>query len=334
MILSRSAFVRSTASAAAFAALAPARAAAQPATLRLIYFPSADILPWWVGMQKGFFARENVALTLTPTPGSVYQFQHLSAGDFDIALTAIDNVIAYDEGQGQAPLPKPADFVAVCGTDDGFLHLYGRPEIKSYADLRGKSLAVDAPTTGFAFVLRTMLERNGLREGDYTLTPLGGTPQRFEKLLAGETAATLLSTPFDLLAGAKGCTNLGDASTVLGHYQGLVSATSKAWLDANLPLAARYVRGYVAALDWIFDPANTTEAIALLEAQAKLPNDLARQVYGVLTDPKTGLARKGEMDVEGVKMVLALRSTYGRPQKQLVDARKYYDDRSFKLART
>jgi ABC-type nitrate/sulfonate/bicarbonate transport system substrate-binding protein len=332
MTLSRSAFVRSVAATAAVAGLPPAPADAQATTLRVIYFPSADVLPWWVGIEKGFFARENVTVALTPTPGSVYQFQHLSAGDFEIALTAIDNVIAYDEGQGQAPLPKPADFVAFCGTDNAFLHLYARPEIKRIADLRGKSLAVDAPTTGFAFVLRKMLEQNGLHEGDYTFTPLGGTPSRYEKLLAGETAATLLTTPYDLLAGAKGYTNLGDAQTTIGRYEGLISAASRAWLSANLPLASRYVRGYVAALDWIFAPENKTEAIALLVTNAKLSNDLATQVYGVLTDPKNGLARKGEMDVEGIKTVLALRSAYGRPQKQLVDALKYYDDRSYKLA--
>jgi ABC-type nitrate/sulfonate/bicarbonate transport system substrate-binding protein len=222
--------------------------------------------------------------------------------------------------------------VTFLGCDNGFLRLYARPDIKTYADLRGKSLAVDALTTGFAFVLRKMLEQNGLHEGDYTFTPLGGTPSRYEKLLAGETAATLLTTPYDLLAGAKGYTNLGDAQTTIGRYEGLISAASRAWLSANLPLASRYVRGYVAALDWIFAPENKTEAIALLVTNAKLSNDLATQVYAVLTDPKNGLARRGEMDVDGIKTVLALRSAYGRPQKQLVDALKYYDDRSYKLA--
>ena len=104
-------------------------------------------------------------MTLTPTPGSVYQFQHLSAGDFEIGSTALDNIVAYDEGEGEAPLPNPADFAAIMGGDSGFLQLWARPEIGSYADLRGKLLAVDAIRTGFTFVLRRMLQAARRRAG-------------------------------------------------------------------------------------------------------------------------------------------------------------------------
>lgn len=329
---SRSTFVRSAA-AAALACAAPRAAGAQaPVTLRAIFFPSADVLPWWVGIEQGFFARNGVNVTLTPTPGSVYQFQHLSSGDFELALTAIDNAIAYDEGQGQAPLPKPADFVTFLGCDDGFLRLYAAPGIKTYADLRGKSLAVDALTTGFAFVLREMLAKNGLKEGDYTLEPIGGTPARYEKLLAGQTAGTLLTVPFDLLARAKGFTNLGTASDVIGAYQGLCTVASKAWLDANLDAATRYARGYLQALDWIFDRRNAAAAQAILVKNARIPADIAPEVYGVVTDARHGLARRAQMDVPGIRTVLALRSEYGRPQKRLSDPLKYYDDRAYRAA--
>ena len=329
MRLLRSVFMRSGL-AATLAAGWGTRVAAQtpvaqtPATLRGIYFPSADILPCWVGIEKGFFARENVTLLLTATPGSVYQFQHLSAGDFDIALTAIDNAIAYDEGQGQAPLPNPADFAAFLGIDNGFLRLYAQPEIKSYADLRGKALAVDALTTGFAFVLRRMLEANGLHEGDYTFTPIGGTAIRYEKLFSGETTATLLTIPFYLQARAKGYTSLGVADDVIGPYQGLVTIASRAWLNANGPLAARYVRGYLAALNWVFDPTNRVEAIAILMAHTKLDDTLAAECYDVLVDPKRGFFRGGRIDVAGVRTVLALRERYGQPPKKFGDPQRYY----------
>ena len=41
--------------------------------------------------------------TLTPTPNSVFQLTNLIDGKFDIAMTAIDNVVAYNENQGEAP---------------------------------------------------------------------------------------------------------------------------------------------------------------------------------------------------------------------------------------
>ncbi|MGD0052356.1 MAG: ABC transporter substrate-binding protein [Vulcanimicrobiaceae bacterium] len=329
MRLSRSAFVRSGLAATTLGVLpttplgAQTPAAQTSVTLRGIYFPSADILPCWVGIEKGFFGRENVTLLLTATPGSVYQFQHLSAGDFDIALTAIDNAIAYDEGQGQAPLPNPADFAAFLGIDNGFLRLYAQPEIKSYADLRGKALAVDALTTGFAFVLRRMLETNGLHDGDYTFTPIGGTPIRFEKLMAGETPATLLIPPFDLQARAKGYTSLGTADDVIGPYQGLVAVASRAWLAANGDAARRFVRGYLAALNWVLDPANRVEAIAILIAHMKLDDTLAAACYDVLVDAKHGFERGGRIDVAGVRTVLAIRQRYGQPPKTFGDPQRY-----------
>jgi ABC-type nitrate/sulfonate/bicarbonate transport system substrate-binding protein len=319
----RTAFVRSTLALGLAGAVAGRASANAPAVIRAIYFPSADVLPFWIGIEKGFFAHENVDVILTATPTSVYQFQHLSAGDFDVALTGIDNAIAYDEGQGQAPLLKPADFAAFLGIDNGFLRFYAQPEIKRYADLRGKELAVDALTTGFAFVLRAMLEANGLHDGDYTFVAVGGTQTRFEKLMAGDTPATLLTPPFDLQARARGCTNLGVATDVIGPYQGLAAVASRAWLGANAGIAASFVRGYHAALAWLVDPANRVEAIAILIEHTKLPDALADECYGVLVDPQHGFARGGTIDVAGVRTVLALRERYGQPHKTFGDPQRY-----------
>jgi len=330
MKLARSAFVR--AAAAALAAPAAARAQSPAATLRLIYFPGADMLPVYIGIQKGFFARENVTVALTPTPGSVYQFQHLSAGDFDIALTAMDNAIAYDEGQDEAPLPNPADFVAILGGDSAFLHLYARPEIATFADLRGKTLAVDAVTTGFAFVLLAMLAKNGVNADDVTLKPLGGTPARFAALVAGGCAATILNAPFNLQADAQGMHQLGDVAATLGPYQGVVSVVRKAWLGQNLTAATGYVRAMLASLRWMYDPANAAEATALLVDAGKMPAPVAAAMLPVLTAPSGGMERTGKVDVAGVKTVLALRSRYGKPQKTLTDPLRYYDDRAYRAA--
>lgn len=331
MNIARSSFVAG--SAAAVAALPLAAAAQTTPTLRLIVFAGTDLLPIWIADAKGLFAKEGIAVTLTQTPGSVYQFQHLSAGDFDVALTAIDNIIAYDEGQGQVPLPNPADFVAFMGGDNGFLYLYARPEITSYADLKGKTLAVDALTTGYAFVLKRMLEKNGLRDGDYKLEAVGGTPARYQKLTTSpDCAATLLNTPFDLQALAFGCKSLGDAMSVVGRYQALCPVASKAWLAKNGDLAVRYIRANLAALDWMYNPANRAEAIALLGSKLQMAANVAADLFALLVDPKLGMARKGQMDVPGIRTVLALRSAYGLPPKQLTDPLKYYDDRYYRQA--
>src|SRR5262249_2411 len=179
---------------------APAGAPAQtaPATLQVIVFPGGFNWPIWAAQDNGDFAREGLAVTLTPTPSSVFQLTNLIDGRFDIAMTAIDNVIAYDEGQGEAPGTATPDLVAFMGGDNGFLRLVVQPDGGTYADLKGKEMSVDALTTGYAFVLRKMLERGGLKENDVSLVRAGGVLQRWEALREKKHAGTLLITPFEI----------------------------------------------------------------------------------------------------------------------------------------
>ena len=93
------------------------------------------------------------------------------------------------------------------GADNGFLRLVAVPEVKSYADLKGKTLSVDAMTTGYAFVLFEMLERGGLKKADYEVVRAGGVLQRFNALLENKHAATLLLSPFEVQEWGKGDTS-------------------------------------------------------------------------------------------------------------------------------
>src|SRR5438105_2616489 len=122
---------------------------APPKTVNLIVFPGGFNWPIWVAQEKGLFATNKVAVKITPTPNSVFQLTNLIDGKFDIAMTAIDNLVAYDEGQGEAPVSTQPDLIAFMGGDSGFLSLVTVPEVKTYADLKGKELSVDARTTGY-----------------------------------------------------------------------------------------------------------------------------------------------------------------------------------------
>ena len=313
---------------------APIAAVAQtPKPISVIVFPGGFNWPLWVAQDKGFFARNGVAVTLTPTPNSVFQLTNLIDGKFDIAVTAIDNVIAYMEGQGEAPTSATPDLVVFMGGDNGFLRLVTVPEVKTYEDLKGKELSVDALTTGYAFVLRKLLEKGGLKETDYTLVKAGGVLQRFEALLEKKHAGTLLLSPFEVPAEARGFTRLANAIDVLGRYQGLTGAARRAWAKEHEAELIGYIRGYVAALDWLYDPANKDEAIALF--RKNLPNmspELAAKSYDILLNPKDGFARKAELDIEGIRTVLALRTQYGEPKKTLADPGRYYDLSTYEKA--
>jgi ABC-type nitrate/sulfonate/bicarbonate transport system substrate-binding protein len=300
--------------------------------LSVIVFPGGFNWPIWVAQEKGYFANHGVEVKLTNTPNSVFQLTGLIEGRFDIGMTAIDNVIAYMEGQGEAQVSVQPDLVTFMGADNGFLSLVAQPEIKSIPELKGKTVSVDARTTGYAFVLFDLLERGGLKAEDYNVERAGGVSSRWTALKEKKHAATMLITPFDILAKAEGFNALQYAADVYGSYQGLVGATRRAWARDNKQKLESYIRGYVAAVDWLYKPENKDEAIAILRKNLpQMSADLAAQSYGVLAGPK-GFTPKAKLDVEGVRRVLALRSRYGEPKKELTDPLKYYDASYYEAA--
>jgi hypothetical protein len=81
--------------------------------LKIIAFPGAPNLPFFVARSLGFLAEAGVGVRFETTPSSVYQFEQFGSGDFDLAFTAFDNVVAYREGQGAAKLAEFPDFRAI-----------------------------------------------------------------------------------------------------------------------------------------------------------------------------------------------------------------------------
>jgi ABC-type nitrate/sulfonate/bicarbonate transport system substrate-binding protein len=313
---------------AALGALAGATAigGAQTTPLRLNIFGGVDAWPVYVMHDKGILERAGFDATITPTPGSVPQMQHMMAGDADIALTAMDNIIAYDEGQGDPSIAGPFDLFGFLGIGPGFLKLVVRPEITSYAQLRGKTLAVDAVPTGFTFVLRRMLEKNGVMPTEYSLVAVGSTQKRFDAMVGGQAVAGVVATPYDLLGQQKyGFRVLGTALDTLGHYQATAVMARRSWAATHRSTIAGFVRAYREAAAWLYDPANRTEAMAILARNADLPPDLVAQITPAILGSAASYTRDGKFDVAGVGTVLELRGAYTKPQTPLGNASKYID---------
>ena len=308
---------------------AQAPAGAKPlATVNVIAFPGASVnLPAWVAERQGFFARHGVAVKLSFTPSSTYLMSNLIDGKYDIGIFGIDNLVAYQEGRGEGKFTGTPDLVAFMGINPGFLHLIGTPDVKTITDLRGKQIAVDALTTGFAFVLREMIARAGMTDADVTYVRVGGSVERFRSVVTeGKQAATLLNTPFDLQAVDRGYTRLGSAAQLLGSYHGHGVVAQRGWIAQNEAAVLGYMRAHRDAMEWLFDPKNREIVEALLVAHDRqMTPALARRTYEVFTDPKEGLFRNLAVHIEGLRTVLALRNKFSQPPLNLTDPMKYVD---------
>src|SRR5262245_38405604 len=240
-----------------------AASAQGPKPLEVIAFSGGGNWPVWAAQEKGLFAKNGIAVNLSFTPNSVEQIRNLMSGKYDFGTTAYDNVVAYQEGQGETELSTPPDLFAFMGGYSGSLRFVTSPDVKTYAALKGKTVGVDAATTGFAFILYKLAALNGLSASDYKVERLGGTPARVQALMEGKIAGTMISSPSELLPESKGYTRLGDTTTTFGPYQASIGVARREWAAKNGDHLVAFIRSYVAAMDWLQDPANKDEAIAI-----------------------------------------------------------------------
>jgi len=309
-------------------------AAAQPLQpIEVIVFAGANAMPSYVAQEKGFFAREGLAVNITPTPNSGVQIAGLVAGKYHIASTALDNLIAYQEGQGTARLDREPDLVAFMGISSAELSLFALPGTRSIADLRGRELALDSLSTGYAFVLRYLLEQGGLGIDDYRFVAVGNSRARLQSLREGRFAAALITEPFTGVARREGFVLLGEGVSALGGYQANVRIANRAWARDNPKAVIGYVRALRAAIDWIYDPVNRDEAVRILAARVKVSEEVARGSVEGMTRGPSALQRQGEMDLQGLRNVIMLRERYGQPPKKMGPPSKYYDPTWFEQAR-
>jgi hypothetical protein len=309
--------------------------------MRLGVFSPSVVL----GVARAIGAVERAGYTIeeVPATSSSQQFAALLAADLDAVLTSPDNVLAY-RASAANPLGRAVDIRVLAAVDRGLgLSLFTAPGVASVtgvasgtgaepgAGMRGGVLAVDVPTSGFAFVAYELLARQGLRAGlDYEVRAWGSTPRRGAALAAGECTMTVLNAGADLRAEAAGCTRIARASS-LGRYVGTVLAAPGPGVeDASTPLRA--VTSVILTTSGALVEGRLHEVAARIAAERLgLDGDGVRRYLSTLLDPREGLVPGGRLDDESLETLRWLRGRYGNagpdlaavvaPGSGLVDAR-------------
>jgi ABC-type nitrate/sulfonate/bicarbonate transport system substrate-binding protein len=268
-----------------------------------------------VGRARGMFAAAGLDVDVIITPNSTDQMRGLGKGSWQIGSTAFDNVLGWSGREGE-------ELIAVAQVAQGHpLPVYVRPEIKSWEDLRGKAMAVDAVDTAYALVLRRVLLAHGLEmdRGDYTLIAKGTTGYRLDSMIAKETWAGVLNPPWDAKADAAGMVRIADHREVLPDYPGGVYAVNRGWATENRPLLVKFLRAWVGALGWCHEEKNRDEAIKNIAAAEKLDEKAAANRLRQLPE-------SGRLNLAGLKCVLDLRVLFKLTPLMGQEIRTYYDE--------
>jgi ABC-type nitrate/sulfonate/bicarbonate transport system substrate-binding protein len=283
----------------------------EPATLKVGFF--GKNIAMIAAQDQGFFAAMNLTVQYLQIASSEQAFTDLKNGAYDIILTSVDNVVNYRLNPHNA-LGTTLPVQAFMGVDySNNLTAAGRLGIGVIEDLRGKVAAVDAPASGFAYVLYEILGNHGLRRGiDYSIRSIGGGASRFSALMAGTVDGTLLNNGLELRAAAGGLPLFETVFDIADPYLGSVGVALEPWMESHGDVLVRFIHAYVAGSAWSFEPANHDAAVATLMTPTT-PWELAELMLAAQLTPGKGLipcAYIGETERVGLANVLFLRQKY------------------------
>src|SRR4029078_12535218 len=195
--------------------MAGSAACADETLVRVNTFPTARSLPFFVGIEKGIFARAGIKLELEFTESSKSQRDGLAGGKFEVVQAAVDNAIAMIE-------VAKIDVVIVSGGDGGNNEFIVGKGIDSFDGVRGKKLVVDAPNTAYALQGIKILAQHRLEgDADYRLNPVVNGTYRLKAMMeGGDNAAAIMNLPFSAQTIEAGLKSLGRTGDLLGPYQG------------------------------------------------------------------------------------------------------------------
>lgn len=261
---------------------APNALAAQPAKVRISYSSrSNSVTPFYLGVQKGFFAEEGLDVELIQVNPRLGATAVLN-GDIDFTTTFGSTLRGIVSG-------FPIKFVAVSVRKSEHF-LVARPEIKELKDLKGKRLAVSTLFGTDQRAAEEMLRAKGFPIGFVKPIALGDAPVRAQALRSGIVEAAAVSSPFDLTLKAEGYRILGGPEDLEFALPTSGIAVSNRLLQNHPQQIKRAVRAMMKAHRYVFD--HKREVVPLMMRYLEQAPDIAERSYDLLV---ISLSKNGEI---------------------------------------
>jgi len=255
-----------------FAAIsvAPARAM-DTVTIGTVGSPSANLWPVFIGIDKGFFAAQNVKADVVYIQSSASVIQQLSAGSLDMSMSTglVDPIRAIDQGAAIA--------LARFEVQAPPYALLAKSSIKSLKDLKGKVISVGGPKDITRIYVERMLAPQGLKTGDYDFVYAGATSARAQALLGGAVDAAILLPPSNFQVQNAGYNDLGLAMQYAPELAFSGTVVNKAWAARDANLVKRVLAAQSKSTDYLYDPQNRAEVVRILVAvSGQKPEDVEK----------------------------------------------------------
>lgn len=209
-------------------------------------------VPYWVGIERGFFDELGLSVKYVLMRSDL-AVKGLITGDVDYMQSSSSVLRAAVAG---APVVTIFGFY-----NRTFFELVARPEIKSLANLRGKTIGISRYGASTEYAVRFGLKANGIDpEKEVKLVAVGGDAGRISALQGRIVDAAVLQVPANLSAhklGAHTILFLGDYLETLLAGAG----TSQRKLEQEHNEVTRLLKGLVKSIDYMKSHPSETKAI-------------------------------------------------------------------------
>jgi NitT/TauT family transport system substrate-binding protein len=230
-----------------------------------------DTMATAVGVKEGLFAKENLDVEIVWTRGGSETLQAVITGSTAFAMTngILGVLSAYEKGA-----PVRIVSAEMTGAPDLFWYAKSDSGINSIADVAGKTIGFSRPGSSTNLVLLGLLAHAKVTAKP---TPTGGISATRTQVMSGQINAGWSVPPFNLDLVREGKIKIiargSDLPSI--HDQTIrVNVVNANVLKNNRDLVKRFMRGYAAAIDFMYK--NQNDALKIFASMNKISPDVAK----------------------------------------------------------
>jgi NitT/TauT family transport system substrate-binding protein len=246
-------------------AMMPGAAGAQTTLNMAVVSRTVFYLPAWMAEKQGFFKAEGVDVRMKVYDSSDPIFVDLKKNEQQIALASIESVVAEAYKGGTVRIvagnaKRPPHFIIA------------QPEIKSLADLKGKTIGVVSMHEGTTFFIADIAKAGGFKLSEVKVEAVGGSPTRQRLLKEKKIDAGLQPYPLSYEAEAAGFSNLGPIASLVPDYQFTSVMVERDWAQANRPALVGFLRAMRKGTDYMFAHPDEAAEVGAKELRTTVAN--------------------------------------------------------------
>lgn len=235
--------------------------------------PNALAWPFYIAIEKGFFAAEDIRVDKIFAPSSAAVILQATTGALDMTVEGafVDVIRAIEKG-------SPLAIVRILVQTPPY-ELLAKPSIKSLKELKGKTVSIGGPKDVTRIYLNRMLEPNGLKDSDVDLVYAGASSVRLSALESGAVDAAMLTAPFNFYASSSGLSVVGRTADYITDLPQNGTVVNRNWANSHMSTVTKFLAAFNKAVDWFRDARNRDEAINILVTAGNLKPDEVAKSY-------------------------------------------------------